>query len=65
MAAVPMVRNCMTHTASQGFNRGVGLPGIGSNRMLMYINKYIYIYICMHNYMSLALPLHFESRMFG
>ena len=31
MAAVPMVRNCMTHTAYEGFNRGVGLPWTGSD----------------------------------
>ena len=31
MAAVPMARNCMAHTASEGFNRGVGLPGMGSD----------------------------------
>ena len=31
MAAVPMVHNCMTHTASEGFNRGVGLPWTGSD----------------------------------
>ena len=47
MAAVPMVRNCMTHTASEGFNRGVGLPGMGSNRMPMYIYIYVCIIICL------------------